>query len=228
MSEEKGVKPESAAEAVPEPAAGNEAGWKLRPEMEALREHRLRRMRLTKRVLIALVGLGVLVMVALIFDWYLLNAFRDRYDGQAWIEIFRVYDDIEKGMILEVHEERVMKDLEGRFLGREVLALGRLTGLEPAGKGAVEVLVDVPHFEEVVNFYKDDVHVDLPLWAGPFPEKGEWVMARGTVTSFSKFRLRLNGTSLRPLSSLEKFYMRRVMPPKSLTREPIGFNRFLK
>lgn len=228
--------PNGAGDSAPEeafapPGPGAPAG-RPRVNLEALAEKRTRFRRRLKRAAWIFGTLAVLAFLVLAGDRLITQHYRGLYEDQAWIEIARFYDDEEKGKILEVNRQRIFEEMDRRFLGREVRVLGRVTRLkereEPTGAKAAEVVVDVPNFVEPVNFHDDEVYVEFPGGTDVAALEGRWVLARGIVLTYGKYRLRLRGISIRPLASWEEHYVRRVLPPTQLTRQPIGFEEFFE
>jgi hypothetical protein len=210
-------------------------GGKGRLDLEGMRDRRQKRTRRVRRLVKIFVMVAVLFLMLLVLDWWSLNRFREQYNKQTWIGICQFYKRIEDGKVLKVNEEKEYRNLETSILGKEVHVIGRVTEVRFSDpkEGEVEaviseVLIDVPHFFETVNFHSDDIHLETLEIPGAAPAVGEWVKAWGRVKNFSMYRLRLVGTSLRPLRFYERYYLRKVLPPTRLTREPIGFQKFVK
>lgn len=182
-------------------------------------------------------SLVALVIAAAIVHVALTDHFRSLYHDQPWIAIASTYRDIDKGMVLAVYREKAVRDLDERFQGKDAYAIGFVTRVETpdpsaaggspgaGSSGAVEVRMDVPHFEEEVNLFDDEVHVDvLPAALEGIAAK-DLVMAKGKVKNFSRFGLWLENATLRPLNAVERWYVRQCLPPTRQTREAYGFNR---
>ncbi|MCU0723401.1 MAG: hypothetical protein MUC63_07280 [Planctomycetes bacterium] len=216
------------------PAAA--AGSSPRVPLEVLHEAQRRRRRRQRAVLAVSLGIVASVLAAAAAHWALENRFRSLYYGQPWIRIASVYRQIDQGIILAVHRDRTYRELEERYQGREVYAVGFVSrvltpespGAEapaPAAGAAVEVLIDVPHFEEEMNLFDDEVRLEIPPSALEGIAVRELVMVRGTLKNYSRYGLWIAGASIRPLNSVERWYVRRALPPTRAVRGSYGFDR---
>jgi hypothetical protein len=254
VSQEPGVPPEAPTPArdpapgpeVPPPGAGAPGiapplapgtGSSPRTPQEtirALRESRRKQWRLFK---IFSISFFALFMTVAILHWALSNYFHALYFDQPWITITSTYRKIDMGMVLAINREEVILDLEQRFQGKDAYAIGTVTRVEtpdpPAdgegpgsdSPGMVAVRMDVLHFDEDVNLFDDEIHVEILPASLEGIATRDLVIAKGKVKNFSRFGLWLENATLRPLNAVERWYIQKALPPTRLTREPIGFNR---
>ncbi|GEM_PF-3490227 len=213
---------------MPGPPAG--AGSGKKPPLDLQQRKRARR-RARKRVKILLAVFGVfsvLFLALLVADWQLRIFYEDRYHTQPWIEITQARHDIEDGKVLDINVERAERALSERFVDKQAYVIGKITDLKAEGEtdgppGTTAVVVDVPNYVDLINLHKDEVYLLFPAPAAAPLETGQWIEGRGRVESFGDFRLRMEGTCVRPLSPVERHYIERILPPENLTRESLGY-----
>ncbi|MHC4599764.1 MAG: hypothetical protein ACYS47_12235 [Planctomycetota bacterium] len=227
MSEDdaKGGAPEPQAQA-PTEATPESATPRDRPDLEALRARRETTRRRWRRFWIFFGCAAFLFLAAVVTDWLLKDHYRDLYYRQPWIEIQKALEEIDRGKVLDIHREKFRNRLDKTYLGEETYVIGRVTNILPGNP--VEFCIDVPHFLETYDFHEDDVHVE---WTGLHPDgvqRWVWVIVRGRVKSFGEYRLRMQGISIRPLRFHERYYIRKAIPPKRLTRDGVDSRSLFK
>lgn len=199
-----------------------------RPDLEVLKSRRLKRLRLRRRIVGAFAIAALLFLAAVGVDWRLRVHYQDLYKEQPWYEIQTTFLEIDRGNVLQVNKEDVLKGLDEKYLDREGYVIGRVTEVKEGPKGLAQVVLDVPTFVEEINLFEDDAFVEIPAPAAAAFRRGEWVFGKGTVEHFSMYRLRLTDGTLRPLGLLESHYIALVVPPTRLDREPIGLRSLME
>lgn len=192
-------------------------------DRDALRALRERRQRSLRRWLTFAMGLFILFLTVAVADAMLTGHYRDLYLEQPWIKIHYQYSRIDAGFVLKVHHEQIYDKLDQTYMNTEVYAIGVVTSVEtPHDGGKVKLVLDIPNFVEEVNLYDDDARViaDTAMAAGI--EIGDLVEVEAVLDNYSRFGLWLTATSVRRLNAVERWYVRKAMPPESLVRDPIG------
>jgi hypothetical protein len=172
---------------------------------------------------------GLLVLGIFIPHQYLSYHYRDRYLKQPWIEIWEIYQRIDGHIELDIYHQRLRRRMDGKWLGNEAYFVGVYKGSDTTEEGNPELLVDVPIFQEALNFYEDDVHYELsPGESAEGLVKGDIIVGRGRVKNFSRYLIRLQGVEIRKAGPLEAYFYKPWTENLALEHEPIGIQRVLE
>jgi len=172
---------------------------------------------------------GLLVLGFFIPHQYMSYHYRDIYLKQPWIEIWEIYQRIDGHIELDIYHQRLRRRMEGKWLGNEAYFVGVYKGSDTTEAGNPELIVDIPIFQEALNFYEDDVHYELS--PGESPEglvKGDIIVGRGRVKNFSRYLIRLQGVEIRKAGPLEAYFYKPWTENLALEHEPIGIQRVLE
>ncbi|MCI0343788.1 MAG: hypothetical protein L0216_22005 [Planctomycetales bacterium] len=191
--------------------------------------------RRARRIVAALLGLAVLILLGGLSYHVAAGRYRRAYHEQAYIEILdaltrRIPRD------LEVNRPGLETDLRRRRIGSRATVIGLVGGLHAdapgGGSGEPRLFVDVPNLIEEANGSPEDVLCSIPAgWLEPIGDEGgpgdagdggghrhrlqrhDLVVVEGTIRTFtmvnSHLRLDLSEATLREPGPVERHFWSR-------------------
>jgi hypothetical protein len=195
-------------------AAEGAAAAAVAPEPKPPRERKprarrnARSLRLSTKILL---GLSILVFLGGVAYLTVRSHYKERFRGQAYVQILITYRDIgrEKDQAVAVQMEA---DLEAKLLGQEIEIIGRVGAIEPItsregathpGGTPVRLWVDVPNVVEPANADRKDAACVIPHSELDFPPvEGEAAPAPTRGAHAHRYH---RGDLVRVVGRLEKF-----------------------